>query len=204
MQSASSFSRVIRNAINACCLAFLVATPIEGAAEFSSALADRVEIKVPRGGPDDFPLDWCYHAGKQCGQFAARAYCRSKGFDGAESFRTGHHIDTWIEGDQRRCHGPHCNAFIEISCYRIVSMKVTDPLVSGLRADVCRTWATDCGAGGALAFCKQRGFAFMYEFKVYEQFMGPTFVIGSKRRCDGDQCRALRYVECGHVLRPER
>jgi len=167
------------------------------------SLGTKVVIPNPRGGPgNSYPLDWCYHAGQDCGRPAAYQYCRSRGFDGAGMFRTEHAEYTWIPGEARTCQGSYCTAFIEITCEKFERISVENPMVQGLRADNCRIWAQDCGEGGAKAYCESRGFGFVDKFEVYDKFVGPTYVIGSRRRCDGALCRALSYVECHKTLQP--
>jgi hypothetical protein len=160
-----------------------------------------VVIPSPRGGPaGSYALDWCYHAGRDCGKPAADVFCRTKGFDTAHSFKTQHSDYTWIVGEARACHGDYCTAFSEVACVTYESASIGDPMVEGLRADNCRIWAKDCGRGGAKAYCEHRGFNFVDKFEVYDTFVCPTYVIGSRRRCDGPLCRALKSVECHKTL----
>lgn len=169
-----------------------------------------ITIREPRGGPADrYPLDVCYNYGRNCGEFAADGYCRKRGFGASVSHKTGHRRATWVQDDQRVCQGAHCVAILEVSCARIEGIRVEDPAISGrefrgkpLRADNCRLFAKDCGRGGALAFCQSRKFPFVRTFKVYDKFMGATYVIGSRQICDNQSCRALSYVECGSTLTP--
>lgn len=170
--------------------------------------ARTIVIPGPRGGPADrFPLDVCYNFGRSCGKPAADGYCRKKGFGASVSFRTANRAETWVQDDQRVCRGSFCVAIIEVGCAKLEGIKVEDPEIQGrefrgrpLRADNCRNWSQDCGMGGALAFCQSRNFPFVRDFKVADVNLGATYVIGSRRICEGAFCRALSYVECGTTL----
>jgi hypothetical protein len=182
----------------------------EAAAEkLSNLLSEHVvTIRHPSGGPaNKYPLDVCSNYGRRCGDFAAHDYCRKKGFGRSVSHKTAPRPETWVQDDQRVCRGAHCVAIIEVRCAKIEGIKVEDPEISGrefrgqpLRADNCRLFAKDCGQGGALAFCRSRNFPFVRSFRVYNKFMGPTYVLGSRKICDNQTCRALSYVECGSTL----
>jgi hypothetical protein len=192
-------------------LAGLAALAIEPAAaeKLTNVMDTRtVTFREPRGGPGDrYPLDFCYNYGRKCGEFSADGYCRKKGFGASVSHKSGPRRETWVQDDQRVCRGAHCVAITEVSCAKIESIKVEDPVIRGrefrgqpLRADNCRFFAKECGQGGALAFCRSRNFPFVRTFKVHATYMGPTYVLGSKEICDNQTCRALSYVECFSTL----
>jgi hypothetical protein len=82
-------------------------------------------------------------------------------------------------------------------------MRVEPPVAQGLHVDNCRIWGTDCGRAGALAFCQSRGFPMLHGFKVFDRYVGDTYVIGSKQTCSGEGCRAFSYIECERPLIPE-
>jgi hypothetical protein len=82
-------------------------------------------------------------------------------------------------------------------------IRVEPPTAQGMYVDNCRTWATDCGRAGALAFCESRGFPMLHGFKVFDRYMGDTYVIGSRQTCSGEGCRAFSYIECERPLMPE-
>ena len=72
------------------------------------------------------------------------------------------------------------------------------PLVQGLPADQCESWSTNCGDGGAKAFCRLRGYERLVRWEHSKP--GRTWVIGSARDCVGDFCTGYRYVECAGPL----
>lgn len=72
------------------------------------------------------------------------------------------------------------------------------PLVQGLVADQCESWSTNCGDGGAKAFCRLRGYARLAKWEHSKP--GRTWVIGSARDCTGDFCTGYRFVECAGLL----
>lgn len=69
------------------------------------------------------------------------------------------------------------------------------PTRRGAVVDWCASWATDCGWGGAHLFCQQRGFPQATSWDIF--FPGRTYVIGSRRLCEGNFCHGFLFVECG-------
>ena len=67
------------------------------------------------------------------------------------------------------------------------------PTVQGLVADQCESWSTNCGDGGAKAFCRLRGYERVAKWEHSKP--GRTWVIGSARDCTGDFCTGYRFVE---------
>jgi hypothetical protein len=162
---------------------------------------DRLSERRPA---NRYPLDVCYNYGRQCGKPAADGYCRKNGFGASTAHETGKRRETWVQDDQRVCRGAHCVAILKVTCAKIEGIRVEDPEISGrefrgrpLRADNCRIFAKDCGQGGALAFCRSRKFTVVRSFRVYDRYMGPTYILGARQICDNQTCRALSYVECG-------
>jgi hypothetical protein len=72
------------------------------------------------------------------------------------------------------------------------------PTVQGLVVDQCESWSTNCGDGGAKAFCRLRGYARLGKWEHSKP--GRTWVIGSARDCTGDFCTGYRFVECAGLL----
>jgi hypothetical protein len=218
-QSAGGGRMMVRHAMprraaafaRAAMLAMLAFASIQEAAaeKLSNLLSGHaVTIRHPSGGPaDKYPLDVCYNYGRNCGDLATHGYCRKKGLGRAVSHKTAPRRETWVQDDQRVCKGAHCVAIIEVSCQKIEGIRVEDPEISGrefrgrpLRADNCRLFAKDCGQGGALAFCRSRNFPFVRSFRVYDKYMGPTYVLGARQICENQTCRALSFVECFSTL----
>jgi hypothetical protein len=191
-------------------LALLGIVSIETAAaeKVTLVLGPTITIREPRAGPGDrYPLDNCYNWARRCGKDAADGYCRKKGFGASVSHKTGNRRETWVLDDQRVCRGPGCVAILEVGCAKLEGLRVEDPVISGrefrgrpLLVDNCRIWAKDCGRGGALAYCQSRNMPFVRSFRVHDKHMGATYVIGSRKICENQACRALSYVECGSTL----
>lgn len=68
------------------------------------------------------------------------------------------------------------------------------PMLRGERVDWCATWGTDCGQGGADAFCRSQGLGAATAWAAEE--VARTWVIGSAQICDFGACGALRDVVC--------
>lgn len=78
------------------------------------------------------------------------------------------------------------------------SRRFEPPSVQGLVADQCESWSTNCGDGGARAFCRLRGYERVVRWEHSKP--GRTWVIGSARDCTGDFCTGYRFVECAGPL----
>jgi len=64
--------------------------------------------------------------------------------------------------------------------------------------DICREWATNCGAPAAAAFCRTQNYATAVAF-VPAQGVGLTAVISSGRICSDPSCGGFTSIECGAV-----
>lgn len=69
-----------------------------------------------------------------------------------------------------------------------------NPRWNGRIVDHCRTWATNCGQAGANHYCRLRGFQRAQSFSRFRP--GSTYVIGSRRVCNGRGCVGFRQVVC--------
>jgi hypothetical protein len=148
-------------------------------------------------------VDNCAIWGDKCGWGGAHQFCQTKGFEAALSWQlTDPGVRTYVIGSERFCEGANCVGFSRISCRgdgtlpRTAGRDITfdKPMVSGAAVDACASWATDCGAGGARAFCQTQGYAAASSWEVYKPRR--TFVIGSNRVCEGDHCTGLSRVVC--------
>lgn len=68
------------------------------------------------------------------------------------------------------------------------------PRWNGRIVDHCVTWASNCGWGGANYYCRLRGFQRAANYSSYRP--GGTYVIGSRRFCNGPGCVGFRQVTC--------
>jgi hypothetical protein len=64
--------------------------------------------------------------------------------------------------------------------------------------DVCREWATNCGAPAAVAFCRTQNYATAVAFEPALR-VGLTAVISSGRICSDPNCGGFASIECGAV-----
>lgn len=64
--------------------------------------------------------------------------------------------------------------------------------------DICREWATNCGAPAAAAFCRTQRYATAVAF-VPAPRVGLTAVISSGRICSDPGCGGFASIECGAV-----
>ena len=64
--------------------------------------------------------------------------------------------------------------------------------------DICREWATNCGAPAAAAFCRTQKYATAVAFEPAPR-VGLTAVISSGRICSDPNCGGFASIECGAV-----
>ena len=62
--------------------------------------------------------------------------------------------------------------------------------------DICREWATNCGAPAAAAFCRSQRYATAVAFEPAPR-VGLTAVISSGRICSDSSCGGFASIECG-------
>jgi hypothetical protein len=73
-------------------------------------------------------------------------------------------------------------------------MTFEKPVVEGAMVDHCATWAQDCDGGGAQVFCKSRAHSRAVAWATFAAKR--TFVLGSKRHCDGSYCVGYSVIIC--------
>ena len=64
--------------------------------------------------------------------------------------------------------------------------------------DICREWATNCGAPAAVAFCRTQNYATAVAFEPATG-VGLTAVISNGRICSDPSCGGFASIECGAV-----
>jgi len=69
---------------------------------------------------DGYGIDRCLATGDACGAAAATAYCRSRDFDQAASYRRVDRDDVTgvVPASGSACRGSSCNEFVAIECTR--------------------------------------------------------------------------------------
>lgn len=158
-------------------------------------------IREPRIG--ELHLSKCLRRARQCGAPAANAYCRSKGYEHAQSFELsypGQRGPTVSLADGRQCTGL-CGSFNEITCKNRLERTFVNPQLRGAPLDSCRRFGAECGLPAAKAFCRTQGFSNAVEFGVYEPGVRARteVLVGSRRSCEGETCGAFRFIRCSRV-----
>jgi hypothetical protein len=171
-------------------------------AVFASVVhAEQRRYNQPR--VNGIPVDRCSPWGENCGQGGADAFCQEQGFDRASAWNLYRPGRTWVIGSNQVCQGGDCQALSYVDCARNSPTypgsasggeTFTFPRANGLPVDRCATWGENCGQGGADQFCATKGFARAGHYETYRP--GRSYVIGSRRVCEGNDCEALRRVRC--------
>jgi hypothetical protein len=111
------FSLVILSpAITAFAIAGLVASAI-----IAPTLPARAETKIffVENQPDGYGIDQCLASGAKCGKPMARAYCQSREYGEAVSFRKAEPEEMpRATGDAATCTAGSCVEFVAIECQR--------------------------------------------------------------------------------------
>jgi len=68
-------------------------------------------------------LDWCLYWARDCGEPAAREFCRIQGFESASRFAIDQNLGrkgdvTVVYGDGRLCGAATCSGFRSVTCER--------------------------------------------------------------------------------------
>jgi hypothetical protein len=85
----------------------------------ASAQAER-RIFVIANNADAYGVDRCLASGATCGAAVATAYCKSRDFAQASSFRKVEpdEITGAVRSSSETCHGSSCDEFVAIECTR--------------------------------------------------------------------------------------
>ena len=77
-------------------------------------------IFIVANNADGYGVDRCLASGEKCGTAAAAAYCKSRDFAQATSFRQidKDEITGAIPTNSGGCKGGHCDQFVAIECSR--------------------------------------------------------------------------------------
>lgn len=86
----------------------------------STASAETKVFKYPK--VKGYRLDWCLDWGKKCGEQAATAWCKRKGYKRAVNWKLakdiGEHCTTYVMGNGKLCEYKFCDGFSHITCER--------------------------------------------------------------------------------------
>ena len=66
--------------------------------------------------PDGYGVDRCLSTGDKCGRGVAQAFCQSREFADAASYRKVARDE--VTGTVAACSGPSCGEFVAITCQR--------------------------------------------------------------------------------------
>jgi hypothetical protein len=97
----------------------LLAVLIAAACLAGSAKAEQ-RMFVIASNADGYGVDRCLESGAHCGAAAARAFCRTRQFVQAASFRKvdRDEITGSVPTEAASCHGANCDEFVAIVCSR--------------------------------------------------------------------------------------
>ena len=83
----------------------------------SPALAEK-RIFIVANQPDGYGVDRCLAQGDKCGMPVARAYCQSRDYDQAASFRKIDRDEVTGAIPAETCAGTNCGEYVAITCQR--------------------------------------------------------------------------------------
>lgn len=197
----------------------ITATAFAGLAA-GTAFAESKTFGNPKVGGNR--LDWCYGWSSGCGQQAADAYCKKRGFNKATAFDQdadiGDASPTRVISTGQVCDAPDCDGFSFIKCEKIIVMlppkkiplpppplppaamakEFSKPKVDGVRLDYCFAGDKGCGQKAADAFCDEMGFD---EADAFSPAMGigplkPTIQIGTGETRVGIIANGFKKIRC--------
>ena len=98
------------------CALLVLATALFGS---TAALAEK-RIFIIANNPDAYGVDRCLSSGATCGAAAAAAYCESRQFTNAASYRKvdRDEITGAVPTNAQGCRGGICEEFVAIECSR--------------------------------------------------------------------------------------
>lgn len=139
-------------------------------------------------------LDWCYRLGEQCGQVAANAYCKARGYETAQSFskaNAGTLTFTQTIGDNRVC-VQNCGIFSAIGCQGMRKRP-------GHGGDISIYANTINCEGGRLALIADGG-------KDGSKFLGPPgrIIISAENFPNGSHCIQTSLKGSGRERKVEK
>lgn len=166
-----------------------------------AAKADIVEFNNPKY--KGHLLDWCVNWGEACGKPAADAWCKTKGYEGAEAFNKWEDAgqSTRLIGSNQVCDEQMCDAFSMVACFKADApgedeeVTFKKPKYKGKRLDWCREWSANCGKPAADAYCEFKGFSGSTDFAMAED-IGNTRLISNGQSCTEPFCDGFKFVTC--------
>ena len=171
-----------------------------GGLPWGAAPAEAAEFRNPM--ISGHRLDWCRNWATDCGQPAADAFCRARGYPGATSFAPAHNIGasspTKVISTGQICDQAFCDGFSRITCRETASREFTNPSLGGYRLDWCRSWAAECGQPAADAFCRAKGYSRAIGYAPAHDIGAstPTRVFSTGQICDQAFCDGFSSITC--------
>jgi hypothetical protein len=177
----------------------------------SSSLAEERTFKKPKSG--QFRVDWCYKWGVQCGETAAKRYCKSKGYDDATDFAIskdiGDEFPTKVLSSGQICDDETCDGFKFITCERsdeededntpvFIDTAFNKPSVDGVRIHFCYVPGKGCGQKAADFYCKGVGYekALSYQQSTVLIALKTPRYLGTGQLCEGLDCVGFKTIQC--------
>ncbi len=177
----------------------------------STAAPTRTKIilkKINNPKVAGYALDLCKVWGTQCGLPAATAYCKSKGYLSAKSYKVRKDSPpTKIIKGGGLCVENYCDRISQVTCKKIIRVRppirrhvkvrklFKKPKIKGYALDLCKTWGQNCGKPAATAFCISKGYRKAVSFKVKNN-TPPTKVINGGGICVESYCDRISRVTC--------
>ncbi|MGH6769920.1 MAG: hypothetical protein ACRECO_12970 [Xanthobacteraceae bacterium] len=98
----------------------IAALTLAGALYFTVSAQAEKRIFIIANNADGYGVDRCLASGAACGAAAATAYCRSRDFQKAASYRKVDRDDITgaVPAGSTACRGGACNEFVAIECSR--------------------------------------------------------------------------------------
>lgn len=151
-------------------------------------------------------IDKCLYSrgDRQCGKPAADRFCQLKGYRESITYdlieRAG---STYLLGSETSCKGASCDAFRAVACrYKTASggekpksKLYKTPKYRGSPVSECFRKDRECGSHAANEFCRINDFGYATSYRV-EGSQQRTWLLGDKQFCTGNNCKALRYIQC--------
>lgn len=146
-------------------------------------------------------LDWCFDWGTGCGEKAATAWCKSKGYGKALTFFKWNDAGTptRLIGSGAVCDQAYCDAFRSIVCATVGSQTFSEPKQDSQRLDWCYSWGAGCGGQAASSWCKSKGFnggASSFTMAPDIGATQPTRLLSTGAVCDQGYCDGFSSITC--------
>lgn len=170
---------------------------------FAAPTTRIVSVKINNPKVGGYALDLCKQWGVQCGLPAAAAYCKSKGYLSAASYKVRKNTPpTKVIRGGGLCVENYCDRISQVTCKKRIKVRprpqfkiYKSPKIKGYALDICREWGKNCGKPAADAFCKSKGHKRSLSYKVRKN-TPPTKIIRGGGICVENYCDRISKVIC--------